>query len=210
MSVTDSLCASKAALRISARSQRTTLAAEHDAANATMAGQGLVRHFVAGPELTLSLPPGAVFSAYLPISSEIDPRPLIHHLIAAGLVCVLPVIGDADAPLQFHRWQPGDPLQSGPFDTQEPAADAPQLAPQLLLLPLLAFDAAGHRLGYGGGFYDRTLSALRHAGNGTPPITAVGLAFAGQMVETVPAASTDVPLDWVVTQAGARRFRTIL
>jgi 5-formyltetrahydrofolate cyclo-ligase len=144
------------------------------------------------------------------MGSEIDSRPLIHHLIAAGLVCVLPVMGDNQAPLRFHRWSPGDPLHPGPFGTQQPASDAPQLAPQLLLLPLLAFDAAGHRLGYGGGYYDRTLKARRGAGPEALPVTAVGLAFAGQMVETVPVAATDEPLDWVVTQTGARRFRAIL
>ncbi|MHA1570824.1 MAG: 5-formyltetrahydrofolate cyclo-ligase, partial [Alphaproteobacteria bacterium] len=143
MSATDSLFHAKAAMRDSARARRATLAAEYDA---TIVGQGLVQHFNAGPGLTLSLPVGAVFSAYWPMASEIDPRPLIHHLVAGGLTCVLPVVGDAHAPLRFHRWQPGDPLYPGPFGTQQPAPDGPQLAPELLLLPLLAFDAAGRRL----------------------------------------------------------------
>ncbi len=207
MSVTESLDLAKAAMRVSAKSQRAALATNP---NATGAGHGLIRHFDAGPGLTLSLAAGAIFSAYWPVASEIDSRPLIHHLIAAGLVCVLPVVGDNRAPLRFHRWSPGDPLRPGPLGTRQPAPEAHQLTPELLLLPLLAFDAAGQRLGYGGGYYDRTLSAARDAGPNTQPVTAVGLAFAGQMVETVPAGSTDEPLDWVVTPTGARRFRANL
>lgn len=187
-------------MRKAARARRDALAPADSGS-----GDGLLRHFRAGPELALSLPAGAVFSAYLPIGSEIDPRPLIDHLIASGLVCTLPVVTAAGAPLEFRRWRPGESLSPGPFGTREPTPASPQLAPQLLLLPLLAYDAAGGRLGYGGGYYDATLQARRAVAS----VTAVGLAFAGQMVETVPATSTDEPLDWVVTQAGARRFRAI-
>ncbi len=188
----------KSALRKAARARRDALAS-------AAAGAALLRHFHAGPGLSLGLPAGAIFSAYIPIGSEIDPRPLIDHLTAAGLVCTLPVVVDKAAPLLFRRWLPGEPLSPGPFGTQQPNRDSPQLAPQLMLLPLLAYDAAGYRLGYGGGYYDRTLRARRAMAS----VTAVGLAFAGQMVETVPATPADEPLDWVVTEAGARRFRAI-
>ncbi len=170
------------------------------------AGQALLPHYRAGPGLALSPPAGTVFSAYAPMRGEIDPRPLISQLIATGLVCALPVVVGREEPLLFRRWQVGEPLLPGPFGTQQPSDESPALVPEVLLLPLLAYDREGQRLGYGGGYYDRTLAALRAAG----PVAAVGLAFAGQMVETVPSAASDEPLDWVVTEAGARRFRKIL
>ncbi|HEY9538186.1 MAG TPA: 5-formyltetrahydrofolate cyclo-ligase, partial [Kiloniellaceae bacterium] len=142
---------------------------------------------------------GLVVSAYWPLGDEIDPRPLMEALHRRGIRLALPAIRAAAEPLDFRAWQPGDALEPAGFGTCQPSAAAPLLQPDLLLVPLLAFDAAGYRLGYGGGFYDRSLALLRATGD----ILAVGLAFAAQQVAAVPREATDQPLDLVVTEAGA-------
>jgi 5-formyltetrahydrofolate cyclo-ligase len=139
-----------------------------------------------------------VVSAYWPLGDEIDPRPLMEALHLRGHRLALPAIRAAGRPLDFRAWLPGDPLISAGFGIQEPAATAPSVAPRVLLVPLLAFDAAGYRLGYGGGFYDRSLALLRAAGD----TLAVGLAYADQQVAAVPREATDQPLDLVVTERG--------
>jgi 5-formyltetrahydrofolate cyclo-ligase len=105
-------------------------------------------------------------------------------------------------PLAFRHWQPGTTMVRGKFDVECPGEDAEEGVPQVLVVPLLAFDARGRRLGYGGGFYDRTLAALRAAG----PVTAIGFAFAAQEFDAVPADATDQPLDVVVTEREVHRF----
>ncbi len=152
----------------------------------------------------VSVPPGATVSGYWPMRSELDPRPLMSALSARGHSVCLPVVAGKDRPLIFRAWRPGDALVAGEFGTQVPpanqmGADQEEIVPRLLLVPLLAFDRAGYRLGYGGGFYDRTLGALRAVG----PVSAVGLAFAVQEVDTVPHDATDARLDWIVTEAEA-------
>jgi len=138
-----------------------------------------------------------VLSGYLPIHSEIDPRPaMAAH---PGPVCV-PVVQGAGHALQFHRWTPDTELVEGPFGAMVPA-QAALLVPQILLVPLLAFDERGYRLGYGGGFYDRTLAGLRAAG----PVLAIGLAYGAQEQPRVPTEPTDQPLDLIVTESGVRR-----
>jgi 5-formyltetrahydrofolate cyclo-ligase len=112
----------------------------------------------------------------------------------------VPVIEGKGLPLRFREWSPGVRMQPGPFGAQVPAT-GDWLQPELLIVPLLAFDAAGRRLGYGGGFYDRTLAALRARG----PVRAIGLAYAAQQVGEVPADATDQPLDAIVTEAGVLR-----
>jgi len=107
----------------------------------------------------------------------------------------LPVVIGAGQPLVFRNWAPGLILQEGPFATRHPYPDQREVIPGLLLVPLLAFDDKGMRLGWGGGFYDRTLAVLRGAGS----VVAVGVAYDDQMVERVPHASNDEPLDWIVT-----------
>ncbi len=141
----------------------------------------------------------AVASGFFSIGSEIDSMPLLARLRAAGHDIALPVVVRKAAPLVFRRWLPGDAMETGPFGIQEPAAAAPVLRPDLLLVPLLAFDRSGHRLGYGGGFYDRTLRALRADG----AVLAVGIAYAGQEVDAVPVAEYDQPLNWIVTEREA-------
>ncbi|MCB1390818.1 MAG: 5-formyltetrahydrofolate cyclo-ligase [Rhodobacteraceae bacterium] len=136
----------------------------------------------------------APLSGYLPIRTEIDPTPaMAAHRGPVGV----PVIPGAGMPLEFHLWTPGTPLVSGPFGAMVPA-EGVAMVPRVLIVPMLAFDARGFRLGYGGGFYDRTLEGLRAAG----PVTAIGFAFAAQEVEEVPIEPTDQPLDLIVTEHG--------
>ncbi len=144
----------------------------------------------------LALPEGAVVSAYWPLGSELDPRPLMDALHGRGHPIALPVVAGPERPLVFRAWAPGDPLRAAAFNTREPGPDKPELSPRVLLVPLLAFDRTGYRLGYGGGFYDRTLAGLRARG----PVLAVGLAYAGQEVAAVPRGANDRRLDWIATE----------
>ena len=157
----------------------------------------LVTHAAALP-----LSSGAAVGGYCALSGEADPAPLLRWLRRAGHPVGLPRMDGAKAPLVFHRHEEGWPLQQGPYGISEPEARSPRLHPVLVLVPLLAFDAQGHRVGYGGGFYDRTLRALRQSGR----ICAVGVAFAGQEVEAIASEGFDEPLDGVLTEAGFRRF----
>lgn len=149
----------------------------------------------------LDLPKGAVVAGYWPLRDELDVRGLLRELHDEGFVCVLPVVRGPDRPLLFRRWQPGDKLTEGAFGIAEPAADRPALTPVVVLVPLLAVDGAGRRLGYGKGFYDRTIHALRAAG----PLVAIGVCFEAQRVREVPVEPHDQRLDWVLTEAGAWR-----
>lgn len=146
--------------------------------------------------------PGVPISAYWPLDDELDPRPLFMALHDRGHPIGLPVIVGKGQPLLFRRWSPDIALVRGPFRVMTPPAEAPEIVPRLLLVPLLAFDRAGYRLGYGGGFYDRTIAKLRALGD----VLAVGLGLAAQEVAAVPRDDTDEPLDWVVTDQEAIRI----
>lgn len=150
----------------------------------------------------LAARPAALVAGYLPIATELDPRPTMAARAAHGPVCV-PVVTAKAAPLSFRAWSPAAALQPGAFGVQEPA-DGDWLVPEVIIVPLLAYDAAGYRLGYGGGFYDRTLSALRARGS----VTAVGLGYAAQAAPALPREATDAPLDAIVTETGLQRFPT--
>jgi 5-formyltetrahydrofolate cyclo-ligase len=163
------------------------------------AGIRAADHFLS----VVPVPRGAVISGYWPIDEEFDVLPLLRRLMRAGHVCSLPVVERKHCPLVFRAWRPGDAVRAGPFGLTEPAADAPVVSPRLLLVPLLAFDSQGFRLGYGGGYYDRSLAALRDAGR----VSAVGMAFSEQQVESVPHTETDQRLDWIVTERGASPIR---
>lgn len=139
-----------------------------------------------------------VVSAYLAISTEMDLAPSIAAFAARGWAVALPVVEAAGRPLIFRRWRDGMDLEAGPLGTRHPPADCPQLVPDVLLVPMLAFDDAGYRLGWGGGFYDRTLARLRATGG---PV-AVGVGYAGQRVDKVPRDAHDARLDWIATEAG--------
>lgn len=146
-------------------------------------------------EVAAKLTPGWV-SGYLAFGEEMDVLPAFEKLIDAGWRCCLPVVTGKAQPLEFRAWSPGDPLEDGVFGTRHPATGAAPVTPDLLLVPMLAFDRAGYRLGWGGGFYDRTLAGLRERGN---PV-AVGVGYAAQEVDGVPRAGYDARLDWVVTE----------
>ena len=145
--------------------------------------------------------PGKVVAGYVPVRHEVDVMPLLHALHARGYTLALPVVERREAPLLFRRWRPGEALERGAYGIPAPAADAPSITPDIVLVPLVAFDRFGHRLGYGGGYYDRTLARLRAMG----PVQAVGCAHAAQEVARIPAVETDARLDWLLTEEGARR-----
>ncbi len=151
--------------------------------------------------LDLPIPEGAAVSFYWPMGDEADPRRLASALAARGHRLALPVVARKRSPLHFREWREGDALIVHAFGMHEPAPEAPLVVPNVLLVPLLAFDARGHRLGYGGGFYDCTLSALDDK-------IAIGVAYAGQEVGELPALPHDHPLDMVATENGLRRFTT--
>jgi len=148
----------------------------------------------------IALLPGAVVSGYWPIRTEIDPRPALEALAASRRI-VLPVVEGPGRPLGFRYWSPGAELIPGAFGAAIPAREA-GAEPEILIVPLLAFDARGYRLGYGGGYYDRTLEKLRTL----RPTVAIGFAFAAQEVAELPVEPTDQRLDMVVTEKGLRRF----
>jgi 5-formyltetrahydrofolate cyclo-ligase len=150
----------------------------------------------------IPIPPGAVVSAYVAIGDEADPSPLIEGLRARGHRIVLPRVVGRGKPLDFHLYEPGAKLVPGGFGLSEPSRDWPVLDPDVLAVPLLAFDAHGYRIGYGAGFYDRSLSRLRAARD----VLAVGYCFSIQEVAHVPHDEKDEPLDWSVTESGAHRF----
>jgi 5-formyltetrahydrofolate cyclo-ligase len=139
---------------------------------------------------------GVPLAGYMPIRTEIDPLPAMAEAAAHGPV-VVPVIVGAGLPLRFCRWQPGMAMKQGPFGAMVPEQDD-FLDPEILIVPLVAFDLNGGRLGYGGGFYDRTLQRLR----ALRPTLAIGFAFAAQQAESLPLEPTDQPLDLIVTETG--------
>src|SRR5262249_22515445 len=133
------------------------------------------------------LAPGAVVAGYHPVRDEADPRGLRSARAAQGHPLALPVIAGVRKALVFRRWRMGDALAPNAYGIAEPPASAEEVVPDAVLVPLLAFDADGHRLGYGGGYYDRTLDAIRTA----RPVLAVGIAYAGQEVERLPRETHD-------------------
>lgn len=190
---------SKPALRAHARRHRATLMrADYTDTIARFAGD-------------LDLAPGAVVAGYFPFRDEADPRALMAALAAQGHGLALPSV-EPDQPLTFRAWKMGDAMHSSAYGIPEPLPSAPEAVPDLVLVPLLAFDAGGHRLGYGGGFYDRTLSLLARARmppanpSARAPLRAVGIAYAGQEVARLPREAHDHPLDAVLTENGLRRF----
>jgi 5-formyltetrahydrofolate cyclo-ligase len=144
----------------------------------------------------------AVVSGFWPIKDEIDIRPLMTHLHGEGCRLALPVVQGRGQRLSFRAWQPGDPLESGVFGTLQPSAGCETLEPDVLLVPLLACDEEGWRLGYGGGFYDRTLEDLRRRRK----VTAIGVGFDRQFVPEVPHGADDQRLDWLLTDRRACAF----
>ncbi|MDX1484054.1 MAG: 5-formyltetrahydrofolate cyclo-ligase [Alphaproteobacteria bacterium] len=141
-------------------------------------------------------------AGYWPVADEVDLRPLLSALHRRGHRMALPRVLRRNAPLRFLRWHPGDRLEPGFAGIPEPDAGAEEIHPDVILVPLLGFDGTGRRLGYGGGFYDRSLASLRRR----QEICAIGIAYADQEVDSLPPGDHDEPLDWVVTERGSRRF----
>jgi len=185
---------SKHDLRSKARAQRAELA---------RANPGIALRLAEHVE-ALNIHGGSVIGAYIAVKDEADPFLLLERLIAKNCAVALPRVIAKDEPLAFHRWKRGDKLEKGAFEILEPSEDTPLAFPHIVLVPLLAFDARGHRLGYGGGFYDRTLDFLR--ANST--VRAIGVAYAGQEVPELPREDHDHVLDAIITENGIRAFTT--
>ena len=184
--MSESIDAQKQAFRKQAKAAR--LEAYHQTPEA---GQ-----LIAQQLLGLTFPNGANISAFWPLAEELDTLPLLHALHEQGHQMLLPVMLGAGKPLAFGTWQPGDRLKEAAFKTLEPSDDKARLAPDIMLCPLLAFDRRGYRMGYGGGFYDRSIAQLQQQGE----LLTIGIAFAAQEVATIPTGEYDMPLDMIVTE----------
>lgn len=147
----------------------------------------------------IELPSGGIIAGYWPIKDEFDSRPLLEGIAAQGGRLALPVVAGDSGRLIFREWMPGAPLVPAGMGTLGPRETAQEVLPDLVIAPLLAFDRRGYRLGYGGGFYDRSITALRASGKCK---LAIGLGFSAQRVQQVPVSDTDTRLDSVVTETG--------
>ena len=145
-----------------------------------------------------------IISAYWPLPSELDCRPLIHTLFNDGYRIALPAVTLQKQSICFRRWQPGDSLAKSDLGVLEPLPNAEEISPNVVITPFLAINSQGFRLGYGGGYYDRALRILRET---APDLLAIGLGYSAQEVATLPYDENDEPLDWLVTEQGTRRFQ---
>ena len=151
---------------------------------------------IAARPFPMPVPPGAIVSGFMPLKSEINPLPLMRTLADAGAKLALPVVAGKGRPLTMRAFTFRDVLASGVWGIREPKPEAPEVFPDILLVPLLAFDRSGHRIGYGAGYYDMTITALR----ARKSVAAVGIAFAAQEVAQVPSTPRDARLDLVLTE----------
>jgi len=190
-----SVTKSKADLRAVALAKRDALSDEQRVAAAqALAGRGV----------PFEITPGMIVSGYSPIRNEIDPAPLMIRLASLGARLALPVVNARGKSLTFRAWSPNDRLVLGSLGIPEPSPAAAELIPTIMLVPLAAFDRAGHRIGYGAGHYDHTFAHLRRA----HAVTGIGLAFAIQETPAIPALSHDVALDFVLTEKKVFDFRS--
>jgi 5-formyltetrahydrofolate cyclo-ligase len=187
MLTADLALSAKADLRRTALEQRDVLSPEARAAAAET---------IAARPLPVVLPSGAVVAGFSAIRSEINPMPLLRRFAAADAQLALPTIVGRGQPLAFRAWTFGEELRRGQWGIREPKPDAPLLDPDILVVPLACFDRRGYRIGYGAGYYDLSLRALR----ARKPITALGLAYATQEIDCVPALAHDERLDLVLTE----------
>jgi 5-formyltetrahydrofolate cyclo-ligase len=182
-----SIARDKAELRAAAAARRDALPAEMRKAAAEA---------IAARVFPLPIKPGTIVSGFMPMRTEINPLPLMKVLAEAGAQLALPKIAGRGKPLIMRAWRWGAPLDTGQWGIREPKAEYPEVDPDILLVPLLAFDRGGRRIGYGAGYYDMTIARLRSL----KKLTAVGIAFALQEVSAVPAMERDEPLDLVLTE----------
>ena len=158
---------------------------------------------IAARVFPLAIKPGTIVSGFMPLKTEINPLPLMRKLEAAGAQLALPAIAGRGEPLIMRAFAFGDELASGQWGIREPKPDAPEVAPYILLVPLLAFDRTGHRIGYGAGYYDMTIAKFRSI----RPVVAAGIAFATQEIDQVPVTARDARLDLVLTERGVIDLR---
>jgi len=186
---------SKADLRTAGLAAREALSGEERAAAARA---------IATRGLPVRIAPGTIVSGYSPIRSEVDPAPLMRSLAAQGAQLALPAVLARGKSLAFRAWSPSDRLVLGSLGILEPSPAAAEVMPDIMLVPLAAFDGLGHRIGYGAGHYDFTLAHLRKLKH----VIAIGLAFAAQEIVAVPALPHDVALDYVLTETDMLDFRS--
>lgn len=186
----------KVELRQAALARRDALPADARAAGAQV---------IAERKFPVAVPAGAIVSGFSPMKSEINPVPLMRKLADVGAKLALPVVAGRGKPLIMRAWAFGDAMASGVWGIREPKADARQVEPDILLVPLAAFDRRGHRIGYGAGYYDMTINRLR----AMKKVVAIGLAFAAQEIPAVPATERDARLDLVLTEHEIIDFREI-
>jgi 5-formyltetrahydrofolate cyclo-ligase len=184
----------KAELRTEALARRDALPADMRAGAAEA---------IAARAFPLAVKPGTIVAGFMPMRSEINPLPLLRKLADAGAQLALPAIAGRGQPLIMRAYRFGDELARGQWGIREPQPDAGQVDPDILIVPLAAFDRAGHRIGYGAGYYDLTIKTLRAKKN----ITAVGIAFAAQEIPQIPATIRDERLDFVLTERETIDFR---
>lgn len=185
----------KSDLRNAAFSKRDALPADERAAAAET---------IATRPFPVPIKPGVIVSGFMPLKTEINPLPLMRRLAAAGARLALPAIAGRGKPLIVRAYAFGDEFARGQWGIREPKPEATEVDPDILLVPLACFDRAGHRIGYGAGYYDMTINALR----AKKQVVAVGLAFAAQEVAHVPATERDARLDLVLTERETIDFRT--
>jgi 5-formyltetrahydrofolate cyclo-ligase len=189
-----SISEQKSALRTSTLAKRDAMpAAERQAAAEAITARGL----------PVEITPGVIVSGFMPMKSEINPLPLLRKLSAAGAELALPCIVGRGKPLIMRAWKFGDPFKAGQWGIREPVPEAPEVAPDILIVPLACFDRAGQRIGFGAGYYDMTIHALRQK----KKIVAIGIAFAAQEIASVPATERDERLDFVLTERDVIDFR---
>lgn len=187
--MSDLLTSNKDALRERAHATRAALREKQGDI-----GEALARNFSAG----VNCGQGGCVAGYAPIRSEADPRPILSQLVDEGWRCALPTVIEGREQLVFRAWRFGDALNVGQYGISEPEPSQSEVSPGLILVPILAFDDLGHRLGYGAGYYDRTLARLRGQGG----VLAVGLAYAGCRVDAISTDPHDETMDLIVTEAG--------
>ena len=158
---------------------------------------------IAARPFPLPIAPGMIVSGFMPLKSEINPLPLLRRLAAAGAKLALPAIAGRGKPLTMRAYAFGDDFARGQWGIREPKPEQPEVFPDVLIVPLACFDRAGHRIGYGAGYYDMTIHRLR----AIKKVVAVGIAFAAQEIAKVPATERDERLDLVLTESGTIDFR---
>lgn len=186
----------------SKESLRTATLALRDALPAAV--RAAAADAIAARPFPIKFTPGAIVSGFSPMKTEINPIPLMRKFADAGAKLALPAIAGRGKPLVMRAWKFGDPFKAGQWGIREPVPEAPEVAPDVLIVPLAAFDRAGHRIGYGAGYYDMTINALR----AKKKVTAIGIAFAAQEITQVPATERDARLDLVLTEREVIDFRS--